>query len=284
MQTERLAVDVPKLEFDALPDRRVPAHLPHLHSLGDPNYKLLEKLHWKLEVHEEYSDALWQTIEASILADLAEYDKYVEDLARWKRYMATKDRDLSRVTEEEYGALERMDFQKPTTQWKRGRPTTCLILDDLVGSTIYKANCSGAFTSFVIRHRHYLVSVLFLAQIWANAVPRQLRSNLSLLILFKCKSAGIAKQIAQEFATYMTEEQFARMWDTATAEKHGFLFLNFEADDGEKHRAGFDKAFQIEEEGSASAPLQPPADGCSAEPAPDQSMMARRTGGRPGAA
>lgn len=295
MQTHQLPIKVPDLDFQPLAVRKVPPHMPALHFLGaiigargtgktfamlqlmkmynttktfdkciiisptfhaDPKYKILEGLDWKLTVYEEYSDALWQTIEKGILDDLDEYDKYLEDLERWRRYMRTKDHDLPKITDDEYGELERLDFKKPTTPWKRGRPTTILILDDLVGSTIYKANCSGPFTSFVIRHRHSLTSVLFLAQIWANAVPRQLRSNLSLLILFKCKSAGIAKQIAQEFATYMTEEQFAHMWDTATAEKHGFLFLNFEGADGEKHRSGFDKAFQLE---GTEPPSDPPA-------------------------
>lgn len=226
---------------------------------SDPKYKLFETLDTQLTVHREFNDAIWAEVEEEIQGDLDEYDAYVERLAIWKKAMNPK--QIETLSEDEYAELERTGFEKPSTRWKHGKPTSVLILDDLVGSSLYRADCKGRFNSWAIRHRHARTAVIFLAQVWANAVPRQLRANLSLALLFRCKNTGITKEIASEFSSYVSIEDFQAMWDQATAEDHGFLLCDFESPKGEQMRIGFDKAFPINFERSkkdkAKEPKEP---------------------------
>jgi hypothetical protein len=63
-------------------------------------------------------------------------------------------------------------------------------------------------------------------------------------MLFANKNRGVAKEIASEFSAYISVQQFQDMWDKATEDPHGFLYVDFDARE-HKFRAGFDKAFVV---------------------------------------
>ncbi len=287
--THHLSLAVPDVNVTYPNERTVPEHMPKLSFLGaivasrgmgkthalmqlvqlynktktfdrivvvsptydaDPKYKLFERMDAKLFVYREYSDAIKAEIEQGIRNANDEYEEYLEAMKAWKKLQ--NEQNAHDMTEHEYNLLESVKFKKPVTQWTRGPPTTLFIADDCVATTLYRGDCKGPFNSFAIRHRHARTSIIFVSQTWANAIPRQLRANLSFLMLFKCKSVGIAKEIASEFGSYICEEEFKAVWDDATKERFGFLYLDWEAPNGEQVRKGFTECYDIQVHGPKS--------------------------------
>jgi hypothetical protein len=85
--------------------------------------------------------------------------------------------------------------------------------------------------------------MLFLMQIVANRIPRQLRSNISLWMLFPTKSATLKKQVAEEIAYKLEPETLINAWDLATKDDpHSFLYCDYDATDMSKmFRRNFDQ-------------------------------------------
>jgi hypothetical protein len=147
----------------------------------------------------------------------------------WHKFCRT---DVDGLTIDELWMLEEMGFQKPTTDYKHGHPSYCVCFDDLIGSkTVYSANCKGATSSFFILHRHLSCSVFLLSQVMANGIPRQIRSNISLFILFACKSDTLRKAIAEEVAFKVSPDKLLEVWDFATGDAHSFLMVDSDTSD-----------------------------------------------------
>ena len=76
-------------------------------------------------------------------------------------------------------------------------------------------------------------------------LPRQLRSNLSLLLLFAQKNDDIRKDISNEFSSAVPREKFLAMWDYATKSMHDFYMLDFDAPPKLRFRKNFDEVFVV---------------------------------------
>ena len=63
--------------------------------------------------------------------------------------------------------------------------------------------------------------------------------------MFAQKNENIRKQASLEFSSHVSAEDFASMWAAATADTHGFYFVDFESppDLEIRYRIGFDRAF-----------------------------------------
>jgi hypothetical protein len=136
-------------------------------------------------------------------------------------------------------------IEEPECQWKQ-MPTSLLIFDDLVSNTeLYKNTPRGIFYNLAILHRHLLCSLLFVVQTWSGAVPRQIRANLSLAILFNLKPE-IKKQVADEMCVDMSEDTFLKMWEMACVNSYDFLMVNYDAPKKIRFRKNFDSIFVLE--------------------------------------
>ena len=62
-----------------------------------------------------------------------------------------------------------------------------LVLDDLVGTNLYKSTGKSAFTNLVLKNRHLGINILMLVQN-LKAVPKSIRTNRSLFVIFKFAS------------------------------------------------------------------------------------------------
>ena len=58
-----------------------------------------------------------------------------------------------------------------------------LVLDDLVGTNLYKSTGKSAFTN-LLKNRHLGINILMLVQN-LKAVPKSIRTNSSLFVIFK---------------------------------------------------------------------------------------------------
>jgi len=219
---------------------------------SDPKYAALirsaERHKVKITVEETFTESLFDAAVESIESDLEAYrdeQKYVKAYNQWLRKGPDNIRGMSI---DDLDMLEREDYSPPPkSKWKYGTPTTLLIFDDLVGNRdLYRSDAKGAVASFAIRHRHQHTSMIFLTQTYHNGVPRQLRSNLSLLILFANKNDALRKEIALEFSSFVPWQRFLEMWEHATEgdDKHSFFLVDFDASDPSlRFRRGFDQIY-----------------------------------------
>ena len=215
----------------------------------DVKYRLIEKMDCKLVVQREYNDALFQESLHEIDADIALYDEYLNKRALYRRWLKDK-KDLKEFKGRELREIESWNYQKPKAPWRYGKPNTLIIADDLSGTSFYRADSKGVQNAFFIRHRHRCCSVIFLTQTYTNSIPRGIRTNLSAVMLFSNRNAGMAAQICTEFSSYISVEAFQAMWDAATADsQHDAFFVDFESPPESRYRKNFDRAFVLPKKG-----------------------------------
>ena len=200
---------------------------------NDPKLAQLVDDRYESQVVTEVNKETVADIIADIKADIEEYKKHEKYVKVWDRMMKAKDLDafLSKAAPEDIALLMEHDYQPPTTRFKYGMPTTLWICDDLVGEKAIYNNPS--FNKFLLQHRHYLTSVLFAVQVWKGGVPRGIRNNLSLALLFTNKSKPVRMEIAEELSAFIAPERFIELWDFCCTEPHDFLMINW---DDPKHR------------------------------------------------
>lgn len=194
--------------------------------------KLIDDRYTLKVIREISQDILMDTLD-EIKKDIEEYKEYKEYYKLWKKIMKFKSLDdfINQATPEEIALLQKNDYQLPETEFKYGMPQSLIIFDDLVENPIVYRN--PKLNEFLLRHRHFLTHVIFSVQKWKGAVPRGIRNNLSMMVMFKNKSLPIKKEIAEELSAYITLEDFIKMWDFACQENHDFFMVNF---DDPKHR------------------------------------------------
>lgn len=200
---------------------------------NDPKLETLQDDRYDLRVYTEVNFDTVDEILDEIKSDINQYKKYKEYIKVWKRFMKAKSPEdwLDRADPADIALLQEHDFQPPDTPWEYGMPQSLIICDDLVGNRAIYNN--PALVRFLLVHRHWLTSVLFSVQVWKGALPRGIRNNLSLLMLFCNKSIQIRKEIAEELASHISPDHFMLLWDYACQEPHDFFTINF---DDPKHR------------------------------------------------
>ena len=208
----------------------------------DNKYALIDKMDCKVVVQREYNDALFQQTLHEIDADIAAYDEYLNKRALYRRWLKDK-KDLKEFKGRELREIESWNYQKPKAPWRYGKPNTLLIMDDLSGTSLYRADSKGPFNAFAIRHRHRCCSIVMLTQTYANSIPRGIRANLSAIMLFSNRNKSMSAEICSEFSSYTSVEDFQAMWEAATEEKHSAFFVDFESPPASRYRIDFNRAF-----------------------------------------
>jgi hypothetical protein len=216
---------------------------PCFHS--DPKYKLLERgTHFKLHLYDrDFTITDFKGALDVIEQNNQEYEEHQTHQKLWKKFLRHK--DPMRLKDEDVLKLDRLGWHPPDpSKFILGRPTNLMIFDDCVGSRdLYRSDSKGTVAQFTIKHRHHHTSIWFMSQIFSNAVPKQIRSNLSFVVLFAQKNESIRKQASLEFSSHVSADDFAAMWAAATSDPHGFFFVDFESPPEIRYRIGFDRAF-----------------------------------------
>lgn len=216
----------------------------------DPKYKALEE-------QLTTKDTLVELIEDFTLTKFMDFVKYMD--AETKNYetkklavtaykkFKEKDMDVSKLKEDELLALYAYDFEpdgKTKNMYKHGRPSFCMVFDDLIGEKlVYSTTGTNWVSKFALRHRHYNCTMMFLAQSWQNGIPRQIRHNLSLAIFFRVISPQLKKDVAAEMSSFISEQEFIELWDEATQDLHGYFLIDFAAPPELKFRMNLDHVF-----------------------------------------
>ena len=212
---------------------------PTLHN--DPKYKLLESSDdCTVKTFTSYSDELFKDVLSEIKGDIDLYKDYERKRKIWDRFAKAKRVDV--IEDEDLMELYMWDFQEPIAPFKKF-PCSLLVFDDLAGNKeLYRGDSKGVFNAFVILHRHLACSCIFLSQIFHNAVPRQIRTNISWWVLFKNRNKELRKQIAAELSGPIDPDEFIELWDKACTEDHDFFMADYDAKDKRfRYRRNFDE-------------------------------------------
>lgn len=230
---------------------------------SDPKYALFDKMHGRIIRHATYSDALFRTVVDEIEGTLDAWRRWRDEERLYREWLRDKDR-LAHWRPADVAAIEAMRFRRPEPppDCRDGQPPqTLLIFDDQVGTSLFRSAPTGPFANFALRHRHLHCSLLTAQQTVKGAFSRQLRSNLSLLMLFGCKNVKMAEELAQEFASVVSAADFMEMWTAATRDPHEFFYVDFfEAPPEQRFRIGFDRAFARGEVPRGDVPSPQPPD------------------------
>jgi hypothetical protein len=106
-----------------------------------------------------------------------------------------------------------------------------LIVDDSLGTKLFGPK--SGFTNLCVKHRHVGegigVSIFILAQTYSttNGIPRAIRENCTHLALFKNKDQNQIAKICEEIGSDIDVEDFLKLFQYATSEPFGFLFVDF---------------------------------------------------------
>jgi len=180
------------------------------------NLKTLDDLDC-CESTENFELALNQILER-VHEDWEEYE--TEEMYTTIYKKARKGKEL---TAKEEKVLEENDMREPEVLKK---PAHLLIIDDMQGTELYKnGNKNDLLKSIGIRHRHIPLSIFFLLQSW-HAMPRALRLNATHFAVFKTGDKKQIYQIWEHFGTLVPFQEFMEMYKAATADPHGFLFID----------------------------------------------------------
>ena len=190
----------------------------------------------EMDVYEPEITVLKDVINI-VEAEKMEWDLFLNQKQQYKEFQ----RDLKRkpITEiDEDLLLEYQDlgfFEGPPT-WKYKKevpPRLFLIIDDCMGTDLFKPRAK--LINFCIKHRHIAdglgISVAMLVQSYCaiGGVPRPIRENTTLLLLFKCKDENQRKKIHEEIGADVDLDRFDQMYTYATEEPFSFLTVDFNA-------------------------------------------------------
>jgi hypothetical protein len=181
---------------------------------------------------------------AKIEQERDDLEEYWEKLARWKKltkqlnegYMLNDvdDEDLIEL----YNPITN-NFDKPKHKWGGKIPMIAILFDDVVGSMLFTKGIRK-LNKLTIYARHIApftekggavgTSLFFLIQCLkaqAGGISKCIRNNTSSLVLYKTKNETELKDVQQECGGEIAEEVFYKMYDYATSQPFGFLFIDF---------------------------------------------------------
>ena len=195
---------------------------PSLHS--DPKYNEMESKGIELKTFDHYDDSLLKEVIEEIRADLNEWREYQRRKALYEK--SKKVHNVSKLSEEDILDLWEMDWDEPPPCRFTKEPWSLIIFDDLASHPQLMKQGKSVASSFLLLHRHLLVSVAFCTQIFRSSVPKMVRNNLDWYILGKSKSEENMESVASELDSYISKKEIIEKWEKATQEPFSYFCIN----------------------------------------------------------
>ena len=191
---------------------------------SNPIFKSLKSLDIENDVYSEYSDKLILKILEDIEKEKAEIEEYQEKLQMYNKFL--KVRKLTELTPYETITLSIMDFKPPMKTVEYDNPPVYnLILDDLVGTNTFKPVGASALNNLILKNRHKGINIFILAQS-AKQIPKIIRINASLLLLYKYNSDKMLDDLFEAVSGVISLENFKILYEEAVSEKYNFLTVD----------------------------------------------------------
>lgn len=103
----------------------------------------------------------------------------------------------------------------------------CLLIFDDIIESLPKGKKKTALNKLAFNHRHYYISHIIISQSYKKIDP-VVRSNTTGLILFNVDNQAEREKIFTELCGKMGKNRFEELFNEATKEKYGFLYLNYD--------------------------------------------------------
>ena len=151
---------------------------------------------------------------------------------------------------EKHGIMELDESPKP--KYPNVRPVIHVLFDDIQGTEIMRPN--SPLINLCIRHRHVggglgcSVWLLVQSYISTSSVPRCVRENAILLLLWAVRDEKLRIQIAHEATgCSMSPDEFLKAFDFATDDEsgHSFLMVDYTAPRGKQFRKNLDQLISL---------------------------------------
>lgn len=132
---------------------------------------------------------------------------------------------------EELNHLRQQEYRKPIhVPW----PQPGIFIDDMTHTELMANSVHSKLSHLSLHHRHLDgvgVSIFQAFQTFKSGMPRVVRTNISLIMLFSNMNMKEIEEIYAEVCNNITFETFKKLLFEATKEEHGFLLVNKMADD-----------------------------------------------------
>jgi hypothetical protein len=226
---------------------------------ADSNSLMLQRLGKMLSKEDMYSNVN----DVSILQDIVskieqERDDYEEHHRRMKEYKQAQRRVESDTPLFQLPDRDLLTFERgpPKHRWGGRVPVIVIYFDDIIGSQLMLGKGAREIGRLCMFHRHLGgftdpkkpgavgCSMLFNVQSWKTSVgglPKALRNNLTLMILFKSTSAKELDDIAESVDGEIDKDTFLSLCKAAWQDPHDFLFIDHHKK--ANHPSGFRRNF-----------------------------------------
>lgn len=101
---------------------------------------------------------------------------------------------------------------------------TLFIFDDMIDQNIMNPSHLGPLESIAARGRHYNISMIILSQMYMRN-SSTVRNNATDVLAFRITNSDEFDKYASENREMLSSKEFKMMYDYATAEPYGFLYM-----------------------------------------------------------
>ena len=226
---------------------------------ADSNSAGLARLSKMLSKEDMYSDvnnvSILSDIVSKIERERDEYEEYHRKLKKWEvsHRKIHSDTPLFHLRDDD---LLTFHEGKPKHKWNGCVPCIVIYFDDIIGSQLMMGKGAREIGRLCLFHRHLGgftdpktpgavgCSMLFNVQSWKTSVgglPKALRNNLTLMLLFKTTSAKELADIAESVDGEIETQTFLSLCHAAWQDPHDFLMIDHHPRDA--HPSGFRRNF-----------------------------------------
>lgn len=191
---------------------------------ANPIYKTLKNLD-EDDIYTNYSDDLLNEIIEDIKYTKEEAEKYQSDVELIKKFNKTN--SLRKFDNDEIIRLEILNYEFPPLKPKYDRPpVNHFILDDLLASPgAFKPNGNSPISNLCVKNRHLMSNVFILGQT-SNQIPKIIRTQARLLLLYRFNSNKITQDLYEVVSSILSPEEFENLYDKCTDRKYNFLCVD----------------------------------------------------------
>lgn len=175
--------------------------------------------------------------------EAADFDRYLREMKLYKELMKkiNSNTPLSMIPDSLLSMFYRDgDFRPPTHKYGGRKPCMAIVMDDILGSPMFRGKAADTINELAIRHRHVGglaeggalgVSLFFLVQSYkaqSGGISPMIRQNLTSMIMFKQKDKKRLAQIAEEMGGEISQHTFFRVVVDVFEDQpeHTFMFID----------------------------------------------------------
>jgi hypothetical protein len=191
-----------------------------------------------VDVVSNYSDEKLLAAVADVTREREETLEYQRKMRIYRKFLRIK--RVEEMDPHDLMELEMRNFEPPDECKYPHGVVTFFVLDDLVGSTAFKAVGKSALVNLVLKNRHLGINILIATQN-LKAIPKSIRTNTSLFCIFKFASKKIVTEdLYEEVSNAMTITQFEDLYEFATRDEHDALVMDFSMPKDERFKRNWD--------------------------------------------